>query len=139
MIRLNDLKVGNRLAFAFGLVLLITALMSGIGVWRLQELAQTTQQLATIDNEKLKLAMQWRQTIDLNWIRTRAAALDSDTSRMSEWQAAMDKTSEITLASRKRIIELVTLEEGKRLIAAIDAETDPPDPFFPGFTLPRAA
>jgi methyl-accepting chemotaxis protein len=119
--KLNDLKVGNRLAFAFGLVLLITALMSAIGVWRLQELAQTTQQLATVDNEKLRMAVQWRQTIDLNWIRTRAAALDSDTSRMSEWQAAMDKTSEITLASRKRIVELVQSEEGKRRIAAIDA------------------
>ena len=123
--KLNDLKVGNRLAFAFGLVLLVTALMSGIGVWRLQELANTTQRLATIDNEKLQLAVRWRQTIDLNWVRTRAAALDSDTSRMSDWQARMDKTSEITLASRKRLVELVHTDEGKRLIAAIDAARQP--------------
>ncbi len=119
--KLNDIKVGSRLAFAFGLVLLITALMAGIGVWRLQELTGTMQRLATVENEKLQLAVQWRQTIDLNWIRTRASALDSDTSRMSEWQAAMDKTSEITLASRKRLVELVASEEGKRHIAAIDA------------------
>ncbi|MGX5650720.1 MCP four helix bundle domain-containing protein [Hydrogenophaga sp. YM1] len=119
--KLNDLKVGSRLAFAFGLVLLITALMSGIGVWRLQELADTTQRLATTDNEKLQLAVRWRQTIDLNWVRTRAAVLDSDTSRISDWQARMDKTSEITLASRKRLVELVQEDEGKRLIAAIDA------------------
>ena len=74
--KLNDIKVGSRLAFAFGLVLLITALMSGIGVWRLQELADTTQRLATTDNEKLQLAVRWRQTIDINWVRTRAAILD---------------------------------------------------------------
>ncbi|MGC4394990.1 methyl-accepting chemotaxis protein [Hydrogenophaga sp. T2] len=119
--KLNDLKVANRLAIAFGLVLLITALMAGIGVWRLQELAQTTQQLATTENEKLRMAMQWRQTIDLNWERTRAAALDSDTSRMPEWQARMDKTSELTVASRKRLVELVTSAQGKDQIAAIDA------------------
>jgi len=118
--KLNNLKVGNRLALAFGLVLLITAIMAGVGVWRLQELAKTTQQLATIDKEKLLMAVQWRQTIDLNWVRTRAAALDSDTRRMAEWQASMDKTSELTLASRKRLLELVTSEEGKALIAKID-------------------
>jgi methyl-accepting chemotaxis protein len=119
--KLNDIKVGSRLALAFGLVLLITAVITGIGVWRLQELAQTTRQLATIDNEKLQLAVQWRQTIDLNWVRTRAAILDSDTSRIAAWQADMDKTSEVTLASRKRIIELVQTDVGKQLIADIDA------------------
>jgi methyl-accepting chemotaxis protein len=119
--KLNDIKVGSRLALAFGLVLLITAVITGIGVWRLQELAHTTRQLATIDNEKLQLAVQWRQTIDLNWVRTRAAILDSDTSRIAAWQADMDKTSEVTLASRKRIIELVQTDVGKQLIADIDA------------------
>ena len=118
--KLNDIKVGSRLALAFGLVLLITALMAGIGVWRLQELVHTTRQLATADNEKLRLAVQWRQTIDVNWVRTRAAILDSDTSRIAAWQADMDKTSQVTLASRKRMIELVQSDEGKRLLAGID-------------------
>jgi methyl-accepting chemotaxis protein len=119
--KLNDIKVGSRLALSFGLVLLITALMAGIGVWRLQELSNTTHQLATEDNEKLQLAVRWRQTIDLNWVRTRAAILDSDTSRIPAWQADMDKTSEITQASRKRMIELVQSDEGKQLLAGIDA------------------
>ena len=70
---LNNIKVGSRLALAFGLILFITAVISGIGVWRLQELAGTTHQLGVEDSEKLKMAVQWRQTIDLNWIRTQAA------------------------------------------------------------------
>ncbi len=119
--KLNNIKVGSRLALAFGLVLLITALMASIGVWRLQELTDTTRQLATLDNEKLQLAVRWRQTIDVNWVRTRAAILDSDTSRIPAWQADMDKTSEVTLASRKRIIELIESDEGKQLLAGIDA------------------
>jgi len=119
--KLNDIKVGSRLALSFGLVLLITALMAGIGVWRLQELSNTTHQLATEDNEKLQLAVQWRQTIDVNWVRTRAAILDSDTSRIAAWQADMDKTSQVTMAARKRMIELVQSEEGKQLLAGIDA------------------
>jgi methyl-accepting chemotaxis protein len=119
--KLNDIKVGSRLAIAFGLVLLITALMAGIGVWRLQELSNTTRQLATEDNKKLQLAVKWRQTIDVNWVRTRAAILDSDTSRIPAWQADMDKTSQVTLEARKRMIELVQSDEGKQLLAGIDA------------------
>ncbi len=119
--KLNDIKVGSRLALSFGLVLLITALMAGIGVWRLQELSNTTHQLATEDNEKLQLAVQWRQTIDVNWVRTRAAILDSDTSRIAAWQADMDKTSQVTVAARKRMVELVQSQEGKQLLAGIDA------------------
>ena len=101
---LNNIKVGSRLALAFGLILLIMAGISAMGVWRLQGLAATTHTLGTADNEKLKLAVQWRQTIDLNWIRTRASILDADTSRIPQWQADMDKTSEISTASRKRLI-----------------------------------
>ncbi|MFI5445991.1 methyl-accepting chemotaxis protein [Polaromonas sp. UC242_47] len=129
---LNNIKVGSRLALAFGLILLITAVIAIIGVWRLQELGATARQLGTEDSEKLKMAVQWRQTIDMNWIRTRAAVLDADTSRMPMWQADMDKTSEISLASRKRIIELVQSEEGKKLIANIDAARE-------AYRSPRAA
>jgi len=129
---LNNIKVGTRLSLAFGLILLITAMIAFVGVWRLQELAATTSRLGIEDSEKLKMAVQWRQTIDLNWIRTRASVLDADTGRMGMWQADMDKTSEISLASRKRLIELVQSEEGKELIAKIDAARE-------AYRTPRAA
>ncbi|MES2243427.1 MAG: methyl-accepting chemotaxis protein [Pseudomonadota bacterium] len=130
--KLNNIRVGNRLTLAFGLILLITLATAAIGVWRLQALATITHQLGTEDNEKLRMAEQWRQTIDLNWIRTRASVLDADASRMPMWQAEMDKTSEITVASRKRLIELVQSEEGKKLIANIDAARE-------AYRTPRAA
>ena len=129
---LNNIKVGSRLALAFGLILFITAVISGIGVWRLQELAGTTHQLGVEDSEKLKMAVQWRQTIDLNWIRTQAAVLDADTSRMATWQADMDKTSEITTASRKHLIEKIRSDEGKSLMANVDAARE-------AYRMPRAA
>jgi methyl-accepting chemotaxis protein len=129
---LNNIKVGSRLALAFGLLLFIMAAISATGVWRLQGLAETTHQLGTIDNEKLKMAVQWRQTIDLNWVRTRASIMDADTSRIPLWQADMDKTSEISNASRKRLAELVQTEEGKKLLASIDAARE-------AYRTPRAA
>jgi len=118
---LNNIKVGSRLALAFGLILFITAVIAGIGIWRLQELVHTTRQLGVEESEKLKMAVQWRQTIDLNWIRTQASVLDGNTSRIKMWQAEMDKTSEVTVASRKYLVETVVSDEGKKLIANIDA------------------
>ena len=118
---IRDLKIGTRLGLAFGVVLLILVLSVGVGVWRLQELAQTTHDLGTTDSEKLKLAVEWRQTIDVNWVRTKAVLLDPDVSRMPMWQAEMNKTSELTLAVRKRLVELIQSDEGKALIANIDA------------------
>ena len=87
---LSSIKVGTRLALSFGLVLLITVVIAGIGIWRLQDLGQVTQALTSTDNERLKATVQWRQTIDLNWVRTRAALLDSDTGHLPAWQAEMD-------------------------------------------------
>ncbi|WCM93604.1 methyl-accepting chemotaxis protein [Acidovorax sp. NCPPB 2350] len=118
---LHHIKVGTRLALSFGIVLAITAAIAAIGVWRLQALENTTRQLTLEDNEKLRMAWQWRQTIELNWVRTRAAALDSETSRLPAWQAEMDKTSELTAASRNRLLTLVVSDEGKQLIAQVDA------------------
>jgi methyl-accepting chemotaxis protein len=129
---IRDLKIAARLGLAFGVVLLILVLCVGLGYWRLQELAATTRALGTIDNEKLQLAVQWRQTIDLNWVRTKAALLDSDTSRIKMWQTEMDKTSEITVAARKRMHEIVESKEGKELLAKIDQARE-------GYRTPRAA
>jgi methyl-accepting chemotaxis protein len=129
---IRSLRIGKRLAVAFGVILLILAVSVGVGVWRLQELVATTRALGTTESEKLKLAVVWRQTVDVNAVRTRAAILDSETSRIPAWQADMDKTSETTLAARKRLIELIHSEEGKALIAAVDVARE-------AYRTPRAA
>ncbi len=132
MSALRSLRISARLNLAFGMVLLVIAASAAVGVWRLQELDDTTQQLGTVENEKLDLAVRWRQTIDLNWVRTQAALLDSDASRIPNWQAQMDKTSEISTASRARLHELEQSPEGKALLADIDAKRE-------AYRTPRAA
>ncbi len=118
--QLSNIKVGTRLALSFGLVLFITALIAGIGIWRLQALAATTQQLTSTDNERLKAAQQWRQGIYQNWIRTRAALLDSGTGHLASWQAEMDQTSKDVDVSRKVVERLLQSDKGRELLADID-------------------
>jgi methyl-accepting chemotaxis protein len=121
---LRNLRIGARLNFGFGVILLILVASVMTGVWRLSDLLSTTQQLAVVDNEKLHMAVQWRQTIDLNWVRTQAALSEADAGRIPFWQTQMDKTSETTTASRKRLHELITADAGKQMLADIDARRE---------------
>ncbi|WP_326537873.1 methyl-accepting chemotaxis protein [Pseudorhodoferax sp.] len=129
---LRKLRIGARLGLAFGVVLLIVAASAALGVWRLNESNAATQQLGTVDKERQEVAIVWRQTIDLNWVRTEAALLDSDTSHIPRWQAEMDKTSQLTSASRERLHQLVHTDIGKRMLQEIDERRE-------AYRTPRAA
>ena len=120
MSMLRNMAIGMRLAFAFGVIVLLLICSVGVGVWQMRELTATANTLATSDNEKLQMVVRWRQTIDLNWIRTKAAILESDPARIATWQKEMDATSEISTASRNRVLELIQSEEGKAMLKDID-------------------
>ncbi|GAO20980.1 chemotaxis sensory transducer protein [Alicycliphilus sp. B1] len=117
--QLSNIKVGTRLALSFGLVLFITALIAGIGIWRLQALAATTQQLTSTDNERLKAAQQWRQASTRTGSARAPALLDSGTSHLASWQAEMDQTSKDVDVSRKVVERLLQSDEGRELLADI--------------------
>ncbi|KQP35210.1 methyl-accepting chemotaxis protein [Pseudorhodoferax sp. Leaf274] len=129
---LRNLRIGARLGLAFGVILLIVAASAAMGVWRLEQSDTATQQLGTVDKERQEVAIRWRQTIDLNWVRTEAALLDSDTTHIPRWQADMDKTSQVTAASRERLHQLVQTETGKRMLKDIDDRRE-------AYRTPRAA
>ena len=59
-------------------LLAVLLVMVGVGYWRLQELASATQTLGTSDSEKMKLALEWSQTTQLNWSRTEAILRDTN-------------------------------------------------------------
>ncbi|MDR3003095.1 MAG: methyl-accepting chemotaxis protein [Acidovorax sp.] len=116
----HSIKIGPRLALAFGLVLLITAMVAGIGFWRLQELERVTQQLTHIDNERVRATEQWRQTVELNWVRTQAAVMSSDAQYFDALRAEMDKTSEATNMAQDIVERLIRSEAGRQLVNAIE-------------------
>ncbi len=64
---MNQFKIGTRLGMAFGLVLLITAVIAAVGFWRLSMLKEATVRISTVEIERNQLAMEWKAGIDLNW------------------------------------------------------------------------
>lgn len=122
--QLQHFSIGTRLRLGFGLVLLITALITALGLWRLHDLAQFTEQLATTEKTRLQSAMQWRQAIALNWVRARAALFEQDPTRIAQWEAEMDATTQETAGARKTLQALETSVEGKHMVQAIDSARD---------------
>ncbi|MBF5002668.1 methyl-accepting chemotaxis protein [Diaphorobacter caeni] len=122
--RLANAKVGVRLGFAFSLILLITLVIAGIGVWRLQELADTTRQLTTTDNDRLRAAVTWHNSVEQNWLRTQTALLDTDIGNLKTWREEIRKTMEDAEVARKVIADLTSGGEGISLLREIEASRD---------------
>nr|MBP8136368.1 MCP four helix bundle domain-containing protein [Rhodoferax sp.] len=115
----SDMKIGTRLGLAFGAVLLITALISGMGIWRLNTLKVASEELATVELERNSLAQSWTANINLNWVRTSAALHAADLAEVTVLQKDMTETSKKISESQKRMVTLIQDEKGKELMADI--------------------
>ena len=115
----QNLKIGARLGLAFGLVLLITALISAMAIWRLNTLKVASEELATIELERNSLAQSWTANINLNWVRTSAALHAADVAEVTTLQKDMSETSKSISEAQKRMVVLLLDEKGKELMASI--------------------
>jgi len=115
----SNIKIGARLGLAFGAVLLITALIAGIGVWRLGTLKAAANDLATIEMDRSPLAARWTANINLNWVRTSAALLASDAAYVKSLQADMETTAKLIGETQKQLEPLIADAKGRDLLADI--------------------
>jgi methyl-accepting chemotaxis protein len=128
---LQNMRIGLRISLVIGAILAVLLVMVGVGYWRLQELSNSTHTLGTTDSEKMRLALEWHLTTELNWVRTEAILRDGNPEASKLWKPDMDQTSARVDAIRKRLVELVQSEEDKSLLAKIDAARD-------AYRVPRA-
>ncbi|MDP4078320.1 methyl-accepting chemotaxis protein [Acidovorax sp. A1169] len=117
---MNRLSIGTRLGLAFGLVLLVTALITMVGIWRLAELKNASERIATVELERNALAQSWKAAIDLNWVRASASLKSSDTGYVKALGEDMTATSGKASEAQKRLEEmLVDDAKGKQLLAEV--------------------
>ena len=116
---MNNLKIGIRLGLAFGLVLLITALIAVIGVWRLGALKAVNQEIATTEMERRSLAQRWTADVNVNWVRASSALKTSDGAYIEVLQKDMAATSKITSETQKKLEALIQDDKGKQLMADV--------------------
>lgn len=116
---MNQFKIGTRLGMAFGLVLLITAVIAAVGFWRLSMLKEATVRIATVEIERNQLAMEWKAGIDLNWTRASAALKATDETYIAALGADMSATTKEVSEKQKKLETLIDSDKGKELLANV--------------------
>jgi methyl-accepting chemotaxis protein len=116
---MNKLNIGLRLTLAFGLVLLITAFIAAIGVWRLDQLKKTAQDIASTEMERSSLSQSWTAYINLNWVRTIALLKTSDAAYVESLSKDMSATSKVTSATQEKLEALLQDAHGRELMGEV--------------------
>ncbi|MES2072064.1 MAG: methyl-accepting chemotaxis protein [Pseudomonadota bacterium] len=75
---MKNLRIGTRLGLGFALVLLLTALISGIGIWRLQAVAESTRAMMEEPLAKERIIDDWYRLVYAGIRRTTAIVKSSD-------------------------------------------------------------
>ncbi len=120
MNNLGNIRIKTQLWAGFGLVLLLLAVSTAVGIWRLEGLNEIAQRLGTEELEKATIASEWRAGTDRNIIRATAVLSTWDKDFANTLKADIAKQSEEISALKKRIEALVQSAEGKKLLADID-------------------
>ena len=116
---MNQFKIGTRLGMAFGLVLLITAVIAAVGFWRLSMLKEAITRISTVEIERNQLAMEWKAGITLNWTRASAALKATDETYIAALGADMSATTKEVSEKQKKLETLIDSDKGKELLAKV--------------------
>jgi methyl-accepting chemotaxis protein len=115
--RFANLRIGQRLAFGFAAIEAFLIVITAIGIWRLQEVADSTRNMMEAPLAKERLVSDWYRTI-YGGIRSTIAVVKSSDPALGvffaeETAANIKKSQEM----RKRMEELATLDAEKTLLA----------------------
>ncbi|MFZ6760459.1 methyl-accepting chemotaxis protein [Undibacterium sp. Ji50W] len=90
--KIKNLPIGTRLGFGFGLVLVLATFSSGIGLWRLNEVASNTRAMMQEPLKKERMTEEWYRVTVSGLKRTLAIVKSSDES-LSDFFAGDVKAS----------------------------------------------
>ena len=112
---MKDLRIGIRLAIGFSLVLALMMLISGIGIWRLQQVGNATEFMVNEAHERERLAEEWVAATTANGVRTVALTKSSSAEDQKYFQANIDETSKRITGIQKKIDAMQKGEAEQRL------------------------
>ncbi|MGE4329464.1 methyl-accepting chemotaxis protein [Diaphorobacter sp.] len=116
---MKNLSIGARLAGGFALVLLLMALMTAFGLWRLQTVAQATSEMTQQPLAVERMISDWYRYVYSAARRTSAIAKSSDPSLAQFFASDTATTTRESAELVKRIEPLLTSPEEKALWAEI--------------------
>jgi len=116
MFSLSSLRLGPRLAVGFGSIVLLVAAAVGFGINRISVVHKLAEELGTVDAEKLSMSERWGRAIESNAARTWVMFYASDAEVKKRVKVEMQDVVTAQTARLKRMNEIATSDEDKRLL-----------------------
>ncbi|MET0350765.1 MAG: methyl-accepting chemotaxis protein [Rhizobacter sp.] len=116
---MNNFSIGKRLALAFGLVLLLTAMITLLGLWRLQGTSQATAEMMAEPLTKERLIGDWYRNIQTGVRRTTAIVKSNDPALATFFAEEAKASSKASGEYQKSIETLLRTDEELALFKSI--------------------
>ncbi len=107
----SRLRIGWRLGLAFTLLLLITATVAAVGIWRLNTLKNASEKVSTLEMRRSLLAQRWGTEIELTWTRTESALKTNNAYFRDQLQGDINAMNKSIDANLKELDSLLADDE----------------------------
>jgi len=107
----GSMKIGKRLTLGFAVIMLLSLVVTAIGIWRLQVVAEVTRAMVEQSARKERLIASWYGSLRAGVVRTIAISRSADTTLktyfIDEAKASTNNSSRL----QKEIGELLRSDE----------------------------
>ena len=114
-----NIQIGKRLAIGFALILAMTAVIATVGIWRLNEVADSTRAMMVQPLAKERMIVDWYTQIFAAVRRTAAIVKSSDPALGPFFKEDAAATAKTTMDLMKQIEPLIAGDAEKALYAKI--------------------
>ena len=112
-------SLGRRLAWCFGITLLLALAGSGYGAYALDEVADQTRSLVEDSVAKERLVADWYRYAAISVRRTSAIAVSADASLPAFFKKETEETTKLSVELQDKIGKLMASADEKRLYAEV--------------------
>jgi methyl-accepting chemotaxis protein len=117
--KLDDFKIGTRMAASYALLLILMTLLTGVGVWLLRDFGAKAQDMMSDGLAKVRIVNDWRASTELNGMRTLITITSENQAERDALAPQIKETSARISALQKQLDELIADTEGKALYKSI--------------------
>jgi methyl-accepting chemotaxis protein len=116
---MKNWRIGTRLGIGFALVLALLAIVAAIGVFRLQNVGEATQDMVQRSLVKERLAANWLLNTSNNSVRTFALLKSNDAEVQDYLQKNITQTSALISETQKKLEAMLDTPEEQAISAGI--------------------
>ncbi len=120
--KIANLKISTQLAASFSIVLVLLALIVGIGSWHLQNISGTVSTMVDDVMQKERLFAEWAESSNINGARTISVAESNDAARAQQTQAKIKETSEAITVIQKKLDSFNKSPEEIALLSQVESQ-----------------